>query len=99
MTDKEQLLSIQRALLGSVRSDLRVVILDFSEANTYSVQFVLDHEPSDDDIDFYSAAATEFCSDISFRDDTKYREEVVYSNSSFKDMISEKQRFVYCRFE
>ena len=94
-----QLLSIQRSFLGNVRPDLRAVIIDHSIKNSFHVKVILDHEPTEDDHDFYSAALAEFCANISFNQETKYQEEIIFSNQDFKYLISEGQSFAFMRYE
>ena len=63
--DNQALLSsLQRALLGQIPSKLRQASAEVGTGQTVCIRFEYDGEPSDDDREFCSVAATEVIADF-----------------------------------
>lgn len=92
----ELLAAIQKSMLGYVRSDLRAVLLSIT-ANYINIKFVLDHDPTEEDSDFYSEALLDFAANI-----PSYfvlNENFIYSNLPNFQLSSENEIFVFLRYE
>ena len=58
------LLSIQGALLGKVRPNLRAVAIGWEDINSLKIKFVLDTQPSDEDLDLLSDTSAEIIAEF-----------------------------------
>ncbi|NQZ74943.1 MAG: hypothetical protein HRT61_02375 [Ekhidna sp.] len=92
------LLSLQKSLLGYVRNDLRAVTLSYSSSELI-IRFVLDHEPSSEDRDFYSEALLDFYADIVTGKEPAVKEEILHSKSSSPELLNSNDVFVFLRYE
>jgi hypothetical protein len=61
---KDYLLSIQGALLGKVKPNLRAVAIGWDNPKSIKVKFVLDAQPTNDDWDLLSETCGEIIADF-----------------------------------
>lgn len=92
------LLSLQRSLLGYIRPDLRAVLLKNSNTEI-TITFILDHDPSIEDEDFYSESLLDFVSDFPINASIKINERFIYSTNSSSVLVEKDEIFVFLRYE
>ncbi|MDP1881209.1 MAG: hypothetical protein Q8K60_09755 [Parachlamydiaceae bacterium] len=64
MINSNVLLSVQRALLGNITSNLRAVYVLIENETTFKLIFYYDHELTDEEEELASLTDTEFLSDF-----------------------------------
>jgi len=78
-------LAFQRALLGNISKNVRVICCDWADDQTwFKVIFYLDIEPNDEERELQSIIMTEFHNDL--QDFKKFDEECKFDNSPFEKL-------------
>jgi len=73
------LLSIQKALLGMIYSEIRAIAIGFESRQKLIVVYYLDREPNEDDYENISDVTTEVLADIDF---SEVEEKCIFSKDA-----------------
>lgn len=93
------ILSLNRALLGNIKSDVRAICCGWDNLKYFKLKFIQDSEPTSEDYDIISLVLTEFESYFVGKDFfNKVDEEIIDDKRPFGELDMLKL-VVYARYE
>lgn len=77
------LLSVQRALLGVITPNIRMITIGWEGINRLHILAYYDKEPTEEDVEDMNSVCAEIEADVPFEKD---KVECLYSNTEFKNL-------------